>query len=80
MAKFRLNYKGGAEVLKSPEVAGLINTEINAIADDIGDDAEVDEYTTDRAAGAVSVPPALQASDGALTRAAAKRGLEVKPK
>lgn len=79
MSNFKLNRKGGAEVLKV-----LAAQQINAIAKQIaaqaGPDAEVDEYTTDRAAAAVRVPADQQAKDGALTRAAAAAGLEVRLK
>lgn len=79
MSNFKLNRKGGAEVLKE-----LAAQQINAIAKQIaaqaGPDAEVDEYTTDRAAAAVRVPADQQAKDGALTRAAAAAGLEVRLK
>ncbi|SHU94422.1 Uncharacterised protein [Mycobacteroides abscessus subsp. abscessus] len=79
MSNFKLNRKGGAEVLKE-----LAAQQINAIAKQIaaqaGPDAEVDEYTTDRAAAAVRVPADQQAKDGVLTRAAAAAGLEVRLK
>jgi hypothetical protein len=81
MAKsgFKLNYKGGKEVLNQ-----MATPHINALARQIaaqaGADAEVDEYTTDRAAAAVSVPAEQQAKDGALTRAASAAGLEVRAK
>lgn len=77
---FRLNRKGVSELLKSPEYAAAINSVARDVAAEIGDDAEISEYTTDRKAASVSVPAHLQASDGALTRAAAKHGLEVKAK
>jgi hypothetical protein len=76
---FRLNYAGGKEVLNQ-----LAAPHINAIAEKIGaqagDDAEVEPYTTDRAAAAVSVPAHQQAKDGVLTRAASAAGLEVRAK
>jgi hypothetical protein len=76
----RLNRGGVSKVLKSPEFAVKMNTLAQAIADDIGEDAEVSEYTTDRRAASVSVPAHRQARDGALTRAAASVGLEVRIK
>jgi hypothetical protein len=78
-SSFRLNRKGGAEVLKQL-AAPHINALARQIASQAGDDAEVDEYTTDRAAAAVSVPAHQQATDGVLTRAAAAAGLEVRSK
>lgn len=77
----RLNKKGIAALLKSLELQAMVNAEANAIAQAAGGEAagvEVDEYTTDRRAASVKVPPALQAKSGALTRAAASRGLEVR--
>ncbi|MCK0174802.1 hypothetical protein [Mycolicibacterium sp. F2034L] len=77
-SKFRLNRKGGAEVLN-----GLAAPAINALAHQIAggiEGAEVTEYTTDRAAASVSVPAEAQAKDGVLTRGAAAAGLEVRSK
>lgn len=78
-SKFRLNYKGGGEVLKQ-----LAAPHINALAWQVaaraGEDAEVSEYTTDRAAASVTVPADQQAKDGVLTRAASAAGLEVRAK
>lgn len=76
---FRLDRKGGAEVLKTL-AAPAINDLAKQVGDQAGEDAEVDEYTTDRAAAAVSVPAEQQAKHGTLTRAAAAAGLEVRPK
>ncbi len=77
--RFKLDRKGGAEVLKQ-----LAAAEVNALARKVaaaaGDDAEFDEYTTDRAAAAVSVPAEQRARDGVLTRAASAAGLEVRLK
>lgn len=75
---FRINRKGGAEVLKQI-AAPTINALAKQIAESAGDDAVVEEYTTDRAAASVSVPAAQQAKDGRLTRAATSAGLEVRP-
>lgn len=77
--KFKLNRAGGAEVLKQL-AAGPVNALAQQIAGHAGDDAEVTEYTTDRAAASVSVPAEAQAKDGVLTRAAAAAGLEVRSK
>lgn len=77
--KFELDRKGGSEVLKS-----IVADEIRALTEQIGaaagEAAQVDHYTTDRAAGQVAVPAALQAKHGVLTKAAAAAGLEVKAK
>jgi hypothetical protein len=78
-SKFRLNRKGGSEVLKEL-AATRINALAHQIAAEVGEGAEVEEYTTDRAAASVSVSSHRQAKDGALTRAAAAAGLEVRPK
>ncbi|MFC9768657.1 hypothetical protein [Rhodococcus jostii] len=76
--KFRLDRKGVAEVLKSAEFAAHINTVARDVASKAGDGAEVSEYTTERRAAAVSAPAEAQARGGALTRAAAAAGLEVR--
>jgi hypothetical protein len=78
-SSFRLDLKGGAEVLNIKSV-DAVNALAHQIGDQAGADAEVDPYTTDRAAAAVTVPAERQAKDGALTRAAAAVGLEVRPK
>lgn len=81
MAKssFRLDRKGGAEVLKQFS-APSVNALAQQVANAAGEDAEVVEYTTDRAAASVRVPAEQQAKDGVLTRAAAAAGLEVRSK
>lgn len=76
--KFRLDRRGVAEILKSAETAALMNETANAVASQAGEGAEVEAYTTDRQAASVSVPAERQARDGALTRAAAAVGLEVR--
>ncbi|MFE3196262.1 hypothetical protein ACFXHA_45205 [Nocardia sp. NPDC059240] len=76
----RLNRAAVAKLLKSPEIAAQINAAAHRIAAAAGDDAEVDEYTTDRNAAAVKVGAERQAAEGALTRAAASVGLEVRAK
>lgn len=78
-SSFRLNRKGGAEVLKEL-AAEAINALGRRVAADAGDDAEFNAYTTDRAAASVTVPAEQQAKDGVLTRAAAAAGLEVRAK
>ncbi|MFH5209269.1 hypothetical protein ACHIPZ_13845 [Antrihabitans sp. NCIMB 15449] len=80
-AQIRLNYKGVSEILKnSPEFAALANATARQIAAQIGPDAVVTEYTSDRQAASVGVPDYRQARDGALTRAAAAVGLTVRAK
>lgn len=81
MAKsnFRLNRAGGAEVLKQV-AAAAVNAAAQQVAAAAGPDAQVEHYTTDRAAAAVSVPAEQQARDGVLTRAATAAGLEVREK
>jgi len=66
------------------EIAKLLKTAFNAevdalaahIAEQAGEDAVVDAYTTDRHAAGVSVPSWQQARDGALSKACAKAGVE----
>lgn len=76
---FKLNRKGGAEVLNQL-AAAHVNALARQVAAGAGPDAEVEEYTTDRAAAAVRVPAEQQAKDGVLTRAANSVGLEVRSK
>lgn len=84
---FTLYRKGAAEVLKTV-AAEQINSLGRKVRDEVqasvGPDVEVEfeEYTTDRAAAAVVIADSrgveLQATTGALTRAAAAVGLEVR--
>ena len=82
---FRLDRRGVGEVLKSQGTTQLINTVAAQVRDavDVDDDVEVtmEPYTTDRGAASVAIEDPrgleLQATDGALTRAAAKVGLDV---
>lgn len=76
---FKLNRAGGAEVLKEL-AAQHVNALARQVADRAGDEAVVEEYTTDRAAATVSVPAVQQAKDGVLSRAAGAAGLEVRLK
>ena len=83
----RLDHKGIATILReNPQIVNEINKLVDRIGDDVKDAADdpdavfVKHYTTDREAGSVAVPASWQATDGALTRAAAKAGLEVKSK
>ena len=76
---FTLNKKGGSEVLKQV-AADTVNAAARRVAASAGADADMQEYTTDRAAASVSVPAAQQAKNGALTRAASAAGLEVRAK
>lgn len=75
--KFKLDKRGGAEILKQL-AAEQINTAARQIAAAAGEDAEVQEYQTDRAAAVVSVPAHKQAVDGVLTRAATASGLDLR--
>lgn len=77
--KFKLNYKGGGEVLKQI-AAQAVNAKARQVAAGAGPDAEMNTYTTDRAAASVSVPAEQQAKDGVLTRAASGAGLQVRGK
>jgi hypothetical protein len=76
---FEIDHEGADEVLKKL-AAPHIHALTRQIASAAGDDAVVDDYTTDRAAGSVSVPAEQQAKHGVLTRAAAAAGLEVHSK
>lgn len=87
MARIRIDYAGLGEVLRSREMAQAVDDLAEAIADGvragisdplIAATVEVDHYTTDRAAAAVTIAHpaglAIQAKHGALTRAAAAAG------
>lgn len=85
---FRLDRSGVSEVLKRGETAAAINglaEQIAAsVADEIGAasiDVDVEPYSTDRAAAAVTIADPrglwLQATQGTLTRAAARLGLDI---
>ncbi|WP_328660369.1 hypothetical protein [Nocardia salmonicida] len=81
---FQLDRKGVRQVLNSPEVTAWVASVAKQIGDhaqsSTGARARVSTYRTDRAAASVSVPARLQASQGALTRAAAAAGLPVRPR
>ncbi len=79
MSIFKLDRGGGSEVLKLL-AAEQVNALAAQVAKEAGVHAQLEEYTTDRAAASVSVPAELQARDGVLTRAAAQAGLEVRSK
>jgi hypothetical protein len=78
VTSFELDIEGGAEVLKV-----LVADEIAALGQQIGanagEGAVVTTKVTDRARASVTVPAETQAKYGALTKAAAAAGLEVKP-
>lgn len=87
---FRLNKKGVGAILRSKDLAAKVNAVANdlgaAVRTQVGEDVtvHVDAYTTDRGAAAVVIAHrdgvAMQASDGALTKAAAAVGLTVTSK
>lgn len=87
---FRIDRAGVSEILKV-QCAPVINEITEQVADavradvrDVGDDIEVEmqSYTTDRGAAAVTIAHPLglelQATRGSITKAAAALGLEVK--
>lgn len=98
LAKVRLDHAGIGQILRSSEVASEVHALAAQVAANVasqglvassaGPDspaqiiAVVDDYTTDRAASAVTIlhPAglAMQARHGVLTKAAAAAGLEVK--
>lgn len=85
MGAFKLNRAGVAAILKSAEMAAMVDGAARKIAADAeatsGLPVEVATYTTDRAGAAVTItdPKALasQAKHGTLTRAAGAIGVEV---
>lgn len=74
---FKLDHKGAEEILKTVP-ADEIHALAKKVAENAGDPAWVNTYTTDRAAASVTVPAGMQAKHGVLTRAASAAGLEVK--
>lgn len=80
--RVELNRAGVSAILKSDGVRAMTNAAARRLAAAITgvdeDDIDIGEYTTDRGASSVSVPAEAQARDGALTRAAARIGLEVR--
>lgn len=82
---FELDREGGAEVLKVMAAAAIseLALQVAAGSDEgakVADYAQVSERVTDRFVSSVSVPAERQAKGGALTRAAAAAGLEVRLK
>jgi hypothetical protein len=88
LVDFRLDAAGVREVLKGPELRGVIDGLADEIAASVKASVPADvvvsvrRYTTDRGAATVAVEDvramSWQAKDGILTRAAAAAGLEVK--
>lgn len=75
------------QILKSADMADRMHKLAQQVADhvDVGDDetpVSVADYTTDRAISVIALAgpagAAIQAKDGALTKAAAAVGLEVR--
>jgi hypothetical protein len=81
--KVQIHSAGAQEILKSAEVAALMAEAAEQVAEIIreetGIEPDIESYTTDRAVSSVGVPVTVQATEGALTRAAAAVGLEVRP-
>jgi hypothetical protein len=81
----KLDHKGIAALIKTPAFHAVVNEAAAAVQSAarelVGDTpVPVHEFTTDRAAASVSVLAPMQAKHGALTKAAANVGLEVKTK
>lgn len=82
--KFKRDRQGIAQFLRSSEVAGVVRSAANQVAAGIDKPAEVQvtDYTTDRAASAVTIVDGRgrvwQVRDGVLTRAVAQAGLEMR--
>lgn len=79
---FQLDRRGVGQVLNSREVSAWVAAAAaqlgNHVQSSTGFRPLVQSYRTDRAGATVSVPARMQASQGALTRAAAAQGLSVK--
>lgn len=79
--RVRLDHAEIARLLRSAEFRAVTNDAARRVAEAAGGRSKgaiVEEYTTDRVAASVKVPAARQARRGALTRAAAAVGLEVR--
>lgn len=79
--RVRLDHAGIAKLLKSQPIRDMTNEAARKVGTSAGGSSKgvkVDEYTTDRTAASVKVPAARQAKSGALTRAAAANGLQVR--
>lgn len=92
----RLDHGGIGALLKSDAIAGMVNEAAERVAEHVRDQGikvdgipgkydlpvKVAEYTTDRAAAAVTLAHpsgiAVQAKHGALTRAASAEGLTIR--
>lgn len=75
--KIKLRSAGFAALAKGDGARAVTSAVARSIAADLGKDAEVAEYTTDRAVSAVELPAYRQARNGELTRAAARNGVSV---
>lgn len=88
LISFQLDRAGIREILRGPEVRQLIDTTANEVAANVrallppGTAVDVNSYTTDRSAAAVTIVDVRgmgwQARDGVLTRAAGFARLEVR--
>jgi hypothetical protein len=87
--KFKLDRGGVKSILQSSAVADIVEAAAQSIAEDVRDvvgreemEVTVTPYNHDRAARSVTIAHSgglgVQAKRGALTRAAARHGLEVK--
>lgn len=79
--RVRLNRREIRRQLQSPEFRAVTTEAAEKLAQRAGGRRKgvfVDEYTTDRQAAAVKLPAIRQTRNGALTRAAAAVGLEVR--
>ncbi len=94
-SRIRLDHAGIGEVLKSAPVrlqieglgntvAGALRSQPTVVRRGIADRVEVDSYTTDRAAVAVTLTHAagvpMQAKHGVMTQSAGAAGLTVREK
>lgn len=77
---FKLNKKAIAELAKGAAAQAVVTSVANDIAAATGIEAEVVEYTTDRAVAAVKVRAFDQAAHGVLSRAAASAGIHIATK
>ncbi|CPR79231.1 hypothetical protein [Mycobacteroides abscessus] len=74
---FKLNKRGIAKLAKSAEAQAVVSNVAKRIAEKSGHEADVVEYTTDRAVAAVRVHAFDQAADGVLSRGASSAGIQI---
>jgi hypothetical protein len=73
----KIDKKAIGELAKGAAAQAVVTEVANRIAAAAGPDADVREYTTDRAVASVAVSADDQAADGVLSRAASSVGISI---